>query len=84
MSADNFYEFAAVFCNYFIRLAEGFNRFDVLFDRYFKNRLKAQTRKGQGLSGTRVLQITDKVLFPRNFQTSFYCNTDNEQDCLHS
>ena len=80
MSADNFYEFAVVFYNYVTRLAEGFDRLDVVFDRYFKKSLKAQTRKGRGLSDTRVLQITDDVPFPRNFLTSFLCNTDNKHD----
>ena len=80
VSADNFYEFAVVFYKYVIHLAEGFDRLDVVFDRYFKNSLKAQTRKGRGSSGTRVLQITDNVPFPRNFLTSFLCNTDNKHD----
>ena len=40
-SAGNFYEFAVVFYKYVIRLAEGFDRLDVVFDRYFKNSLKA-------------------------------------------
>ena len=39
-----------------------------------------QTRKGRGLSGTWVLQITDDVPFPHNFLTSFLCNTDNKHD----
>ena len=51
-----------------------------MFDCYFKNSLKVQTRKGQGLSGTWVLQITDNVPFPHNFLTSFLCNTDNKHD----
>ena len=76
VSAYIFYEFAVVFYNYVIRLAEGFDRLDVVFDRYFKNSLKAQTRKGRASSGTRVLQITDDVSFPCNFLTSFLCNTD--------
>ena len=46
VSAGNFYEFAALFYNYVIRLAEGFGRLDVVFDRYFKNSLKVQTKKG--------------------------------------
>ena len=80
MSADNFYEFAVVIYNYVIRLAGGFDRLDVVFDFYFKNSLKAQTGKGWGSSGTRVLLITDDVPFPLNFLTSFLCNTDNKYD----
>ena len=41
VSADT----AVVFYNYVIRLAEGFGRLDAVFDRYFKNTLKVQTRK---------------------------------------
>ena len=52
-----------LFYNYVIRLAEGFNWLDAVFDCYFKNSLKAQTRKGQGSSGTQVFQITDDVHF---------------------
>ena len=80
VSAGNFYEISDVFYNYIIRLAEGFDRLDIVFDRYFKNSLKAQTRKGRGLSGSWVLQITDDVSFPRNFLTSFLCNADNKHD----
>ena len=77
VSADDFYEFAVVFYKYVIRLSEGFDRLDVVFHCYFKNSLKAQTRKGQGSSGTHVLQITDNIPFPRNLLTAFLCNTDN-------
>ena len=41
-SAGNIYEFAVVFYNYVIRFADDFDRLDVVFDRYFKNSLKAQ------------------------------------------
>ena len=80
VSADNFYEFAVVFYKYVIRLAESFGRLNVVFARYFKNSLKAQARKGRGSSGTRLLQITDDVPFPRNFLALFLCNTDNKHD----
>ena len=80
MPADSSYEFAVAFYYYVIPLAEGFDRLDVVFDRYFKNSLKAQTTKGRGSSGTRVLQITDDVPVPRNFLTLFLCNTDNKHD----
>ena len=62
-----FYGFAVVFYSYVIRSAEGFDRLDVVFDRYFKNSLKVKTRKGWDSSGTQVLQITDDVPFPHNF-----------------
>ena len=52
-----------MFNNYVILLAEGFHRLEVVFNRYFKKSLKAQTRKGQSSSGTRTLQITDDVAF---------------------
>ena len=49
--ADNFFECAVMFYNYAIRLAElaeGFDRLDFVFDRYFKSSLKMETRKVRG------------------------------------
>ena len=42
-SVENFYKFAVVFYHHVVRLATGFSRLDVIFNRYFKNSLKAQT-----------------------------------------
>ena len=56
VSVDNFHEFAVVFYNHVVRLAGGFNRLDVVFDRYFSNSLKAQTRKGRGSVGKECLR----------------------------
>ena len=77
---DNFHEFAVVFYNHVVRLAAGFNRLDVVFDRYFNDSLKAQTRKGRGSGGTRVLEISDDISFPENFQYSFLNNSENKND----
>ena len=79
-AVENFYEFAVVFYNYVVRKALFFNRLDVIFDRYFKNSLKSQTREGRGSSGTRVTAINDDVPFPSNFLNSFLCNADNKND----
>ena len=38
VSGDNSYEFVVMFYNYVIRLDEGFDRIDVVFSCYFKNR----------------------------------------------
>ena len=51
VAVENFHEFAVVFYNYAIRRAECFNRLNVVFDRYFSNSLKSQTREGRGSSG---------------------------------
>ena len=61
-----------------MRLAAGFNRLDVVFDRYFNYSLKAQTRKGRGSGGTRVLEISDDISFPENVQHSFLNDTENK------
>ena len=62
------------------RLAAGFSRLNVVFDRYFRNSLKAQTRKGRGSGGTRVLEISDDIPFPNNFHDSFLNNSENKND----
>ena len=80
MPAYNFYEFAVAFYNHVIRLAEGFDRLDVVFDRYFKSNSKVKIRKGQGSTAAQVLQISDDVPFPRNSLTLFLCHTDNKYE----
>ena len=49
-------------------LAKGFDRVDIVFDRYFGNSLKKQTRMERGLGGSRVLNMDDEESFPKNFQ----------------
>ena len=78
VTVDNFHEFAVVLYNHVVRLAAGFKRLDVVFDRYFKDSLKAQTRTGRGSGGTRVLEISDDIQFPDNFQHSFLNNSENK------
>ena len=77
VSVDNFHEFSVIFYSHILRLASGFDRLDVVFDRYFKNSLKRKTRVSDG---TRVLNINDYVPFPLNFQDSFLRNPDNKND----
>ena len=77
-SVENFYEFAVVFCHHVVRLVTGFRRLDVIFDRYFKNCLKAQSREGSVSGGTRL--VSDDVSFPQNFLHSFLGNSENKND----
>ena len=75
---DNGHEFSVIFYSLVSRLSNGFDRLDVVFDRYFKNSLKRQTRVDRGSGGTRVMDINDHVPFPLNFQDSFLRNPDNK------
>ena len=47
VSGDNFHEFSDIFYSHVSRLANGFDRLDVVFDRYFQNSLKRQTQVAQ-------------------------------------
>ena len=79
-AVEIFYEFAVVVYNHVTRLAQGFSRLDVIFDRYFESSLKAQTRKGRGSGGTRLPEINDNVPFPENFMRTFLTDTKNKND----
>ena len=80
VSVENFHDFAVVFYHHVVRLAKGFERLDVVFDRYFNDSLKTQTRIGRGAGGTRAPEINDDVPFPHNFLNSFLCNSANKND----
>ena len=69
---ESFHDFSAVLYQHISKLATGFDRVDIIFDRYFKDSLKRQTRIDRGVSGTRFLKI--------NFQNSFLRNADDKND----
>ena len=79
-SVANFDEFSVVFYNHAVLLVRDCNRLDIVFDQYFSDSLKAQTRTGRGEAGTRVLNINDDTPFPSNFLSSFLCNSQNKND----
>ena len=79
-NVNNFHEFALVFYNQVRTMSKGFFRLDVVFDRYFDNSLKAQTRYGRGIAGTRISNINDDTVFPKDFLSSFLCNSANKND----
>ena len=80
ISVVDFHEFSVVFYHHISSLATGFDRVDIIFDRYFENSLKRQTRIKRGSGGTRVLNINDDTCFPKNFQESFLHHPDNKND----
>ena len=77
---ESFHDFSAVLYQHTSKLATGFDRVDIIFDSYFKDSLKRQTRIDRGVSGTRFLNINDNVPFPKDFQNSFLRNAANKND----
>ena len=45
---NSFSDLAVLLCYEVLRLGSDFERIDIVFDRYFENSLKEDTRKGQG------------------------------------
>ena len=79
VTAQNFDELGAIYYHHICCLAKGFERVDVVFDRYFSCSLKAQTRSGRGAAGTRISSITDNTPFPKDF-LDFLANAENKND----
>ena len=80
VSVKNFLEFAVVLNQNVSHLAKGFDRVDIVFDRYFESSLKKQTRMERGLGGSWVFNIDGEESFPKNFQESFLHLTENKND----
>ena len=77
-ACSTFNEFASVVYNHIIYLGNGFQRIDVIVDRYFEDSLKGQARKNRG-SGSRVI-FTGSSRLPSNFGTDFLRNDKNKED----
>ena len=68
-NASTFLEFASQVYAYLLSMADGYNRVDVILDRYFKDSLKKQTRTTRGDAPT--ISIDDKTNFPGDFRDNF-------------
>ena len=75
---DTFGDFAVLLYRKVMELAKSYDRVDVVFDRYFTDSLKEQTRDSRGV-GTRVL-FDDDSEFPRDFRKEFLHNSLNKND----
>ena len=78
ISVENFYDLAVVFYQHVNRLAEDFQRLDIVFNHYFSNCFKWQTQMGRGGGGTRVFHFNDAISIPYNFLNSFLSNSANK------
>ena len=61
-----------------LRLGSDFDRIDIVFDRYFENSLKEDTRKGRG-QGTRLL-FDKNTDIPADMAENFLKNSENKNN----
>ena len=73
-----FSDFAVLLYYYILKLGMDFDRIDLVFDRYFDNSLKEDTRKNRG-SGSRFAFTNDTAL-PNNMTENFLKNSQNKED----
>ena len=80
ISVETFNDVAVVFYQHVNRLAEDFQRLDIVFNHHFSNCFKSQTQMGRGGGGTRVFHINDGIPIPHNFLNSFLSNSANKNN----
>ena len=79
INVDTYHDFAYVLYRYCLILASGFDRLDVIWDRYFKQSLKEQTREQRGATGARCI-ISDDQPLPKNFKDTVLHHSENKND----
>ena len=75
-TASSFLDFAHQVYAYIMAMADGFDRIDVIADRYFKDSLKKQTRISRGNAPT--ILFDDDTKFPGDFKDNFLKNSINK------
>ena len=80
ISVETFNDVAVVFYQHVNRLAEDFQRLDIVFNHHFSNCFKSQTQMGRGGGGTHVFRINDGIPIPYNFLNSFLSNSANKNN----
>ena len=75
-TSSTFGEFSTKLLNTINRLSIGYDRVDIICDRYFEDSLKNQTREGRG-SGE-VMEFDRNTKFPSDFKDSFLKNSRNK------
>ena len=80
ISVETFNDVAVVFYQHVNRLAEDFQRLDIVFNHHFSNCFKSQTQMGRGGGGTHVFHVNDGIPIPYNFLNSFLSNSANKNN----
>ena len=64
-----------------MNLSDGYDRVDVVCDRYFERSVKSQTRNERGQGA--VLIFNDETQFPANFAEIILKNDNNKESLIH-
>ena len=78
VNVETFNDYAALILKRVLVLGDGFDRIDVVTDRYFKKSLKSNVRKHRSKGSRKTFQGLS--LFPKNFGNDFLFNDDNKND----
>ena len=80
-STNTYDDFAQKIYIHIMNIAEGYDRVDIISDRYFDNSLKNQTRieRGQGS----VLIFDENTKFPSDFKDNFLKSNNNKERLNH-
>ena len=78
VNVETFNDYAALILKRVLILGDGFDRIDMVTDRYFKKSLKSNVRKHRGKGSHKIFQGLS--LFPKNFGNDFLFNEDNKND----
>ena len=79
--AKSFDQFAVEVYQLILGMGDGYERIDVICDRYFEGSLKTLTRKGCGSGGT--LNFDGSSVFPSDFKDNFMNNSSNKDRLYH-
>ena len=78
-NCKNLNEFALLLYQHFSKLSEGYNRCEIISDRYFDGSLKEGTRKKRGEGGSRLI-FNEETLIPKDFSENFPRNLKTKDD----
>ena len=67
---ENFSDFAVIIYHHVAKLSHGYDRFDLIFDRYFQESLKEGTRNDRGSRSMFVFE-GDHIPIPNNMEQTF-------------
>lgn len=69
-NCKNLNEFVLLLYQHFSELSEGYNRYEIMSDRYFERILKEGTRKKRGEGGSKVI-FNGEAVNPKDFSEDF-------------